>query len=97
MFWGRRRFTMSRTVLVQFRRGQDEDRALVSRLRDFGEIVFRKLPSEKGWGEIDLTEVDKATQDFSITNVKASKLRQLQDWVFSEAELQQLQIVLEVR
>lgn len=59
--------------------------------------MFRKLPSEKGWGEIDLTEVDRATWHFAITNVKASKLRQLQDWVRSEAERQQLQIVLEVR
>lgn len=88
---------MSLTVTIEFPGGQDEDRALVSRLRDFGEIVFRKLSSEKGWGEIDLTEVDRATQDFSITNVKAAKLRQLQDWVRSEAKRQQLQIVLEVR
>lgn len=87
---------MSRTVMIQFLRGQDEDRALVSRLRDFGEIVFRKLPSESGWGEIDLAEVDRATQHFSISNVKASKLRRLQDWVCSEAERQHLKIDMDV-
>jgi hypothetical protein len=58
---------MSRTIVIRFPKDQDEEFSLIHRLRNFGEDVFRHLrDSEKGWGEIDLAEVDAATSQFTI-------------------------------
>ena len=60
-----------------------------------GEDVFRRVRDNK-WGEVDLDEVDRSTNVFSITNVKASKCRRVARWLEEEAARQFLAVTTEV-
>jgi len=86
---------MSRTVMIHFPQHQDDRDSLVHRLRNFGEVVFQQVKTED-WGRLSLAEVDRATTQFAVTEVKASKVRRLVDWINKEAERQHLQIAVEV-
>lgn len=88
---------MSRTVVIHFRPNPgEESHVLVDKLRNFGEDVFRFLRDGQ-WGTVDLGEVDRAQTQFSVANVKASKLRRLIAWIEAEAARQYLAVSIEVR
>jgi hypothetical protein len=84
-----------RSVVIHFEPGQDEQGRLVHRLRNFGEVVWRQVRNAD-WGSVSLDEVDRATTQFSITDVHAKKLRRLTTWIQQEADLQHLKIVMKV-
>jgi hypothetical protein len=88
---------MSRTVVIHFQPNPgEESHVLIGKLRNYGEDVFRFL-RDTPWGTIDLGEVDRAQTQFSITNVKASKMRRLIAWIETEALRQYLMVSIEVR
>jgi len=66
---------MSRTITIHFVPSVELTGSLMP-MRDFGEDVWKKLRDVR-WGTLDLKEVDRATTQFAITDVKASKVRGL--------------------
>ena len=86
---------MSQIVIVHVVPGHTEPNDFVHRLRNFGEDVVRQLRVDD-WGMADLNEIDRATTQFAIRGVKASKLRRLITWIEQEADRQQLQITTEI-
>ena len=86
---------MSQIVIVHLVPRQLEPNDSVHRLRNFGEDVFRQL-REDDWGTVGLYEIDRATTQFAIRDVKASKLRRLITWIAQEADRQHLPITTEV-
>jgi hypothetical protein len=84
-----------RTVVIHFHPEQDERALLIHRLRNFGEEVWTQA-REAEWGTVNLREVDRATTQFSVTDVHAKKLRRLTGWIQEKADLRNLRISIEV-
>jgi DNA polymerase III delta subunit len=88
---------MPHSITIRFKSGQAEACTLIHRLRNYGEDVFRFLRDDHNeWGELDLSEVDAATEQFTVHGVKRSKLRRLLRWIEDEAERQNLCIDTDV-
>jgi hypothetical protein len=84
-----------RTVVIHFDPQQDEQALLIHRLRNFGEDVWRHV-RDADWGCVSIDEVDRATTQFAITEVRAKKLRRLTAWLQLQADLQHLRIKMEI-
>lgn len=85
------------TILIKFSAGPGEEAgAMVHRLRNFGEDVFRQL-RDTNWGDIDLDEVDRATSEFAVRGIKQAERQRLARWLQDEAARQQLIVSLEDR
>ena len=70
------------------------DGALIHRLRNYGEDVYRYTrDGGKGLGEVDLEEVDSAKDQFSVHRVANRKVRGLCRWLEEEGARQNLRIV----
>mgnify|MGYP001100991612 CR=1 FL=1 len=68
---------------------------LTHQFRNFGEDVFRQVRGNE-WGEVNVGEVDRSTNMFSIANVNASTCRRVVRWVEKEAVRQFLTVTTEV-
>jgi hypothetical protein len=80
---------LSHSLTIDFDPDQAEFGALLHRVRNFGEDVYRYLRTND-WGEIDLNEVDAATTRLTIRGIKSSKLRRISTWVGEEMRQQHL-------
>ncbi|MFD2057636.1 hypothetical protein ACFSQT_32485 [Mesorhizobium calcicola] len=87
---------MSRSLVINFNIDQAELYGLIHRVRNFGEDVYRFLRTN-GWGEIDIGEVDAATTQLIMRDIKHSKLRRVTAWVEEEMRRQHLLGEVEVR
>jgi hypothetical protein len=74
-----------------------ERHGLVHRFHNFGEDVFTWLRDKKGAGGVNLGEIDGASGQFTIRDVKAAMLRTLTSWLEEEARRQHLPIALDVQ
>jgi hypothetical protein len=83
------------TIVVHLDGQPDAYGHLTHQFHNFGEDVFRWV-RDSSVGEVDLDEVDKSTNKFSIANVKASNCRRVMRWVQEEAVRQFLTISTEV-
>jgi hypothetical protein len=77
------------SLTITFDAKQAEFSALSHRIRNFGEDIYRYLKTN-GWGEIALTEIDAATTQLTIRDIKGSKLRRVTAWVDDEMRRQHL-------
>ncbi|WP_240231194.1 hypothetical protein [Devosia lacusdianchii] len=82
------------TVVVHLEGQPDAYGPLTHQFRNFGETVFGWVRDNK-LGSVDIDEVDRSTNRFSIRDVKAAKLRHLTRWVEEEAARQFLTITTE--
>lgn len=90
-------FLLMRTILIRFPTHQSEHSGLIHRLRNYGEDVYRYTRNYgKGFGEVDIDEVDAATTEFSVRGVAGSKVRRVLQWLEEEATRQNLEINTEV-
>ncbi|TIS74906.1 MAG: hypothetical protein E5W94_23255 [Mesorhizobium sp.] len=83
-------------MVINFNTDQAELYGLIHRVRNFGEDVHRFLQTN-GWGEINMGEVDAATTQLIIREIKHSKLRRVTVWVEAEMRRSHLFGVVEVR
>jgi hypothetical protein len=84
-----------RTVVIHFDAQQDERARLIHRLRNFGEEIWTQARAAD-WGSVNLDEVDKATTQFSVTDVHTKKLRRLTTLLQQKANLRHLRISIGV-
>jgi hypothetical protein len=76
-------------LTIDFDPYQAEPAALLHRVRNFGEDIYRYLQATD-WGEIRMDEVDAATTKLIIRDIKSSKLRRVRSWVAEEMKRQHL-------
>ncbi|WP_256752321.1 hypothetical protein [Mesorhizobium sp. Mes31] len=74
---------MTHFLTIDFDPEQAETDALIHRVRNFGEDVYRYLRTT-GWGEIKMAEVDAAMTQLIIRDIKGSKLRRVRAWIVDE-------------
>lgn len=85
-----------RTIQVRIHNPTDS-RTLVHQLRNYGEDVYRHIrDSGKGFGEVNLDEVDSATDQFSVCRVANSKVRRVRIWLEEEGARQHLLVTTEL-
>ncbi|MEQ1950646.1 hypothetical protein [Mesorhizobium sp. CN2-181] len=86
---------MTRSLTIHFDPAQAEQFLLIHRVQNFGEDVFRELRVTQ-WGEIDIHEVDTATDCLVVRRIANSKVRRLKAWIEREMARQHLKGLVEI-